>query len=280
MSDALSGLGLPDYHTHTARCGHAKGTPAEYVAAARAAGLGALGISDHLPMLHNRDPQLSMSMDQLGEYVAEVQLLQRETPGYVLLGIEADYHPTTVEAVRDLLAAHPFDYVIGSVHYLDEWGFDDPGAMDSWSQRDVDDVYRQYLQVVGDAAQTGLFTILGHLDLVKKFGHRPTQPLGAALDTLARRIARAGAIVELNTAGLRKPVGEIYPSVEWLRVLRAHGVPITFGSDAHRPREVGADLADAAAAARAAGYPEYAWLAAADGAGPQARARVQTRPLP
>jgi histidinol-phosphatase (PHP family) len=276
----MPSLFLPDYHTHTARCGHAKGAAAEYVAAARECGLAAIGVSDHLPMLHAPGPELSMDLDQLDDYVAEVRGLQREAPGFVLLGVEADYHPTTIAAVRDLLAAHPFDYVIGSVHFLDEWGFDDPRNLDSWAQRDVDDVYLQYLEVVGDAAETGLFTILGHLDLVKKFGYRPSRPLGAALDTLAQRAARAGVVVELNTAGLRKPIGEIYPSVEWLRVLRAHGVPITFGSDAHRPGDVGADRAAAVEAARAAGYNEYAWLATAGGAAPHDRAQVEARPLP
>jgi histidinol-phosphatase (PHP family) len=273
-------LFLPDYHTHSARCGHAQGAPVEYVAAARRCGLAAIGISDHLPMLHAPDPLVSMAVDQLGEYVAEVRLLQREAPDFVLLGIEADYHPRTVAAVADLLAAHPFDYVIGSVHFLGEWGFDDPRNAEGWAQRDVDDVYLEYLAVVGDAAETGLFTILGHLDLVKKFGHRPSRPLGAALETLAERLARAGVVVELNTSGLRKPVGEIYPSVEWLRVLRAHDVPITFGSDAHRPADVGLDRTAAVEAARAAGYADYAWLTPGDGSGAHTRARAEIRPLP
>ena len=280
MSAGTPSLDLPDYHTHTARCGHATGAAAEYVAAARERGLAAIGISDHLPMLHAPDPELSMDLDDVGDYVAEVRHEQRGAPGFVLLGVEADYHPRTITAVRDLLAAHPFDYVIGSVHFLDEWGFDHPGSREGWAQRDVDDVYLHYMEVVGDAAETGLFTILGHLDLVKKFGHRATRPLGAALEALAERVARAGVIVELNTAGLRKPIGEIYPSVDWLRVMRAHGVPITFGSDAHRPGDVGADLAAAVAAARAAGYSEYAWLTAAGVAGPHTRALVEVRPLP
>ena len=276
----MSGPPLPDYHTHTARCGHAQGTAAEYVAAAREHGLAAIGVSDHLPVLHTSDPELSMGADELGDYVAEVRRLQREAPGFVLLGIEADYHPTTVDAVAGLLAAHPFDYVIGSGHFLDDWGFDDPRTPDSWARRDVDDVYLRYLEVLGDAAESGLFTILGHLDLVKKFGHRPKRPLESALGTLAGRLARAGVVVEVNTAGLRKPVGEIYPSVDWLRVLRAHGVPITFGSDAHRPDDVGADRAAALAAARAAGYADYAWLAPADQNEPHTRAGVEIRPLP
>ena len=203
-----------------------------------------------------------MRLDQLADYVAEVQHLQREAPDFVLLGIEADYHPTTIEAVGDLLAAYPFDYVIGSVHFLDEWGFDDPRNSDGWAQRDVDDVYLQLPGGGGRRRRDGAL----HHPRSPGPGQEVRPPSDASPGRLARDARRGasprpGVVVELNTAGLRKPVGEIYPSVEWLRVLRAHGVPITFGSDAHRPRDVGADLAAAVEAARAAGYHEYAWLA-------------------
>jgi len=100
---------LPDYHTHTARCGHAIGRPTEYVQAARERGLLNLGIADHLPLLPESDPQLTMSANDLSDYVSEVQDLKTADPGYVLLGIEADYRPHTVSAVGDLLAAYPFE---------------------------------------------------------------------------------------------------------------------------------------------------------------------------
>ncbi len=267
---------LPDYHTHTARCGHATGRPGDYVEAARARGLAALGVADHLPLLPDRDPELSMSAFELDDYVAEVQELKARFPDYVLLGIEADYRPQTVSEVGALLESSPFDYVIGSVHHLGGWGFDDPRQMDEYADRDIDDVWIEYFELVGDAAESGLFTILGHLDLVKKFGYRPTRTRGAELDRLVERVARAGALVEINTAGLHRPVGEAYPTLDILRRLCIAGVAVTFGSDAHRPQEVGRDFDHAVALAQAAGYAEFASLVARPDGG---RALVRSEPL-
>ena len=263
---------LPDYHTHTARCGHAHGTPAEYVEAARAAGLLAIGVADHLPLLPEPDPGLSMEACELGDYVGEVLELKAAFPGFVLLGVEADYRPETVSEARSLLESQPFDYVIGSVHHLGDWGFDDPRQMEGYSAREIDDVWVDYLELVGEAAECGLFTILGHLDLVKKFGYRPTRALDAELDRVVERISRAGVAIEINTAGLHKPVKEAYPSSAILRRLSAADIPITFGSDAHRPEEVGRDFAHAADLAWTAGYEEFAMLEP-DAAGGRARLR-------
>ena len=122
-----------------------------------------------------------MAVCDLGDYVAEVQALKAADPGYVLLGIEADYRPQTVTEVQALLDSYPFDYVIGSVHHLGTWGFDDPCQMDEYDERDINDVWVEYFELVGDAAESGLFTILG-LDLVKvripptRTGYR-TRPL-------------------------------------------------------------------------------------------------------
>ena len=267
---------LPDYHTHTARCGHAHGQPADYVAAAQALGLSAIGIADHLPLLPEPDPELSMDASDLAGYVAEVRGLGTAHAGYVRLGIEADYRPHTISDVRSLLEEHPFDYTIGSVHHLGEWGFDDPRQIDEYEDREIDDVWVEYLELVGDAAETGLFTVLGHLDLVKKFGFRPTRTLKMELDHLVSRIARAGVIVEINTAGLHRPVKEAYPTTDILALLNEAGVPITFGSDAHRPEEVGRDFSHAVGLAHAAGYREFASLEIDPAGG---RARPHLRPL-
>ncbi len=178
----------------------------------------------------------------------------------MLLGIEADYRPGTIAQVTALLDEYPFDYVIGSVHHLGAWGFDDPRQMDGYEQRDIDDIWTEYFELVGDAAESGLFTILGHLDLVKKFGYRSTRLLDRELDRLVQRIARSGVLVEINTAGLHKPVKEAYPTLEILRRLYAAGVDVTFGSDAHKPSEVGRDFEHAAGLAREAGYSRFAYL--------------------
>ena len=264
----VSAHSLPDYHTHTTRCGHAAGSATEIVEAARALGLSGIGISDHLPLLHTCDPGLTMSLDQLSGYVEEVQELKARYPGYVYLGIEADYRGDTVDDMVELLATYPFDYVIGSVHFLDAWGFDDPSRVSGFQERDVDEIYRAYYALLAEAAGLGVFTILGHFDLVKKFGHRPSGSLDLEIGNVAERMARRGVMAEINTGGLRKPVHEIYPSASILAILRESGVAVTFGSDAHAPAEVGRDLAVAARAARGAGFHSYASLAPGPTGGP------------
>lgn len=269
-------MSVPDYHTHTVRCGHATGRAADYVNEAHRNGLPAIGIADHLPLLHAKDLSLAMDLADLEDYVREVQDLQRTFPGYVLLGIEADYRPDTLDDLRSLLCSYPFQYVIGSVHYLEGWGFDDPRYSNGFEERDIDHIYRDYFDLVGDAAECRLFTILGHLDLVKKFGHRPRNRLEAHVETLAARIARSGSIVEVNTAGLRRPAAEIYPSRDMLEVLKRRDIPITFGSDAHRPSEVGLGFGAALDLVRLCGYTQYAVIMPTAGS----TGRIQLHSLP
>ena len=218
-----------------------------------------------------------MDVCELGEYVDELLHIKEAYPGFVLMGIEADYRPDTLSDVRSLLDAHPFDYVIGSVHFLGSWGLDDERQIDGYSGRDMDDVWIEYLELVGDAAESGLFTILGHLDLAKKFGYHPSRSLAAELDRLVERVARSGVLVEINTAGLHKPVREAYPSPDILTRLNEAGVDITFGSDAHRPSEVGRDFDHAVRLARAAGYTRFASLV--EGA-EDTRTTIKLNPLP
>lgn len=236
-----------------------------------------IGIADHLPLLPEPDPGLAMDMCELENYAAEVQALKREFPGYVLLGVEADYRPHTVSDVKALLDDLPFDYTIGSVHFLGDWAFDDPRQMERYADYDIDVVWAEYFETVGDAAESGLFTILGHIDLVKKFGYHPTRTLKMELERLVERIARAGVLVEINTAGLHRPVNEIYPSLEILQMLREAKVGITFGSDAHRPEEVGRDFAGAVELAKSAGYTTFCSLQMNYNGG---RASVVSGPFP
>ncbi len=253
-----------DFHTHTTRCKHATGTMAEYVRAALEVGLSDLGFSDHLPWPGHGESAWNMAEDELLGYAAEVHALRAQTPGIgIWLGVEADYVPGTEERLRALLRTADFDYVIGSVHFLPAetepstlWGFDNPDALDEWQRRDVDAVFREHLRLLADSARLGLFHVIGHSDLPKKFGHRPSADLTPEMRSVARAFCEAGVLVELNTAGLRNPAREIYPSQTFLRILRDAGVNVTFGSDAHRPEHVGYALSDAAAWAREAGYRE------------------------
>lgn len=241
---------MKDYHLHTSRCGHARGSMRDYVAMARVRGLREIGFADHLPMYwlppEQRDPGLAMAMEELPGYITEVQALREENPDLVIrLGIEADYIPGREGDLRDLLAAYPFEYVLGSVHFIDGWGFDNPALVEEYRQRDIGDIYRAYFDLVQRAALSGLFNIMAHPDLVKKFGFRPAGELVELYDDTARAFHRAGVIAEVNTAGLRAPVGEIYPGTILLQAFCRQQVPFALGSDAHTPEQVGAGLAEA-----------------------------------
>lgn len=236
---------FPDYHIHTRRCGHATGTAVEYVEAAKAAGLTEIGFSEHLPMPGRDDRSLTMPADELPVYVDEVLNLREEYPEiFIKLGIEADYFPGYEERLAETLSAYPFDYVLGSVHFIGDWGFDDSRNLEKWRRQDSGAVFDAYYELVAKAVGTGLFDVLAHPDLVKKFGFLPSEDQSANYRTIARALAQHGTAVEISSAGLRKPIGEIYPSAPFLRELAAAGVRFTFGSDAHRPREVGSAFPD------------------------------------
>ena len=125
---------------------------------------------------------------------------------------------------------------------------------------DTDHIYRQYYEYLRMSASSGLFDIMAHVDLVKKFGHKPTVDMSDVIKETAEVFKSSGVIVEINTSGLRKPVKEIYPSLDVLKIYYAFGIPITFGSDSHCPAQVGMDFDKGIELARAAGYSEYVLL--------------------
>jgi histidinol-phosphatase (PHP family) len=250
--------GLSDYHVHTYLCGHAVGTAEEYVLAALGAGLAEIGFAEHVPMYWlppaQRDPGVAMAEDQLEGYVRTVLDLRASYPEIgVRLGLEADYIPGYEDRLHDLLAPYPWDYVYGSVHFIDGWGFDNPAYAGRYAEWDLGELYETYFALVRAAARTGLFDVMGHLDVIKKWGHIPPSVPEDLYRAVAAELARCQVVVEANTAGYRKPVGELYPSVSLLRHLIGEGVQLTLGSDAHDPSEVGGDFARALAQLRDAG---------------------------
>ncbi|MCL6610757.1 MAG: histidinol-phosphatase HisJ family protein [Peptococcaceae bacterium] len=254
---------IHDYHIHTSRCGHARGEIQEYIDRARRMGLLEIGISDHVPMYwlppDRRDPGLAMDGAHFPGYVREVlEMSEKHSDIGIRLGVEVDYIPGFEEEAAAALSGHPFDYVIGSVHYIGGWAFDSPKYLEEYGRRDIGEVYRDYFNLVSRAAGSGLFDIIAHPDLVKKFGFRPEGDLAGFYRQAARSFAEAGVCVEVNTAGLRWPAGEIYPSLEFLKICRMEGVPAVAGSDAHLPEQVGWAFDQARELLLAAGYTEVA----------------------
>lgn len=248
-----------DYHIHTSLCGHAIGEPSEYVEQALKKGLSEIGFADHAPLVAYEDARYTMSHVQLPLYHEMIRRVQGQYKNFTIkLGLEADFLPGFEKKTQAILSAFPYDYIIGSVHFIDRWAFDDPDEKIKWEDKDIDRVYRDYYSLLRRSAESGLFDIMGHVDLVKKFGYRPSGDLTEEIRTTAAVFKKTGVTVEINTSGLRKPVREIYPSLAALKIYCEAGVPITFSSDSHDPRDVGGDYDQAAALAKAAGYTEYA----------------------
>jgi histidinol-phosphatase (PHP family) len=249
---------LPDYHIHTALCKHAVGQAADYRIAARRQEIPEMCFVDHCPSPDKYDPAHRMEMTQFPSYKEEIALLQDGEAPAVLFGIEADYYDGCETFLREWLPAQRFDFVLGSVHYIKGWGFDNPTHRDVWDSVDVTGTWRKYFELVGRLADLGLFDAVAHLDLPKKFGHRPSdKDLKEMAQPVLDRIAKAGMGIELNTSGLRKPVSEIYPSPLLVSLAKEREIAICFGSDAHRPDDIGADFDLALKLARGADYTHY-----------------------
>jgi histidinol-phosphatase (PHP family) len=243
---------------HTPLCRHAAGEPEEYARHALEIGLTEIGFSDHSPMRQDDFDNWRMNLSQLDEYVAKVRAAQKKFPQLTIrLALEVDYLPGHEGWIRELAGMHPWDYFIGSVHYVsDSWAIDDPQKLSEWNHRDSFEVWRIYFERLALAAESKLFEIIGHADLPKKFGHRPQGNGTPLYEKFLDAAKKSGCAIELNTAGLRKDCKEIYPSRQILDIAFQKGVPITFGSDAHAPQEVGMNFAEAVELARSAGYQE------------------------
>ncbi len=259
---------LIDYHTHHERCGHAVGKLEQYVLRGIELGLHQLGLSDHMPLIHvdpaTYYPEMAMPMDELPRYVEEVLTLKEKYKGriQIKLGLEGDYIEGYEEQIEKIVRAYPWDYVIGSVHFLGEWDITDFRQTDGWEGRNPLDVYRTYYDAIGRAAGTGFYDIVGHFDVIKRFGFAPAPEEAAEKEAMEeaalRRIADSGIAMELNASGLTKPCAEMFPSESLLRRAIELGIPLTLGSDAHDPAKLSENLDIARAQLVALGVREVA----------------------
>jgi histidinol-phosphatase (PHP family) len=249
---------LTSYHNHT-NWSDGIATVSTMIDGARKAGLDELGISDHYVLTPDfRQVSWSMKTDLPAEYAARICQAAENAGGIaVRLGLEVDYFPETIELVQRLLAPYNFDYLIGSVHFVD--GFPIDSDLRPWkelTQDTRDNIWRGYWQRLRAAAGTGLFDIAGHFDLPKKFGYFPsvdlTQDALAALDA----ISAAGMAIEINTAGWEKPVNEAYPSLFYLQEAKRRNIPVVISADAHKPEDLVRHFDRARALATEAGYTE------------------------
>jgi len=235
----------PDDHDATVAEYHVEGNAERYRAAASERGIAELGVSEHIYRFREaleiwQHPFWeTYAHDDMGEYVEFVR-----TRTDLRLGIEADFVPGAEDRTANVLDRHALDYVVGSVHFI-RHGAVDMDLFSAWDAgQSVQEIWRRYFETVGESAVSGLFDIIAHPDLVKYWGPRdrplPEGDLRRYYEIAVEGIAESGAAVELSTAGLRKPVGEMYPAPAFLEMCLEAGIPIALSSDAHRPEDVGA----------------------------------------
>ena len=260
---------LTDYHVHL-RPDDVDASAAEYftgenvdryLAAASEAGIGELGVSEHIyrftDALRIWDHELwvDSARDDLGDYCEFI----RSTP--LRLGIEVDFVPGREDRIASILEAHEFDYVVGSIHFVGDGAVDHPD-FDIWGAGvDPDRVWSRYFQLLAEATHSGLYDILAHPDLVKYWGHdrpRPTRDPRFHYEPAIEAIADSGIAVEVSTAGLRKPVNEIYPAPAFAEMCIDAGAAFALSSDAHVPADVGYAYEQAIETMRAWGIGEIA----------------------
>jgi histidinol-phosphatase (PHP family) len=253
---------IVDYHMHLRApdesIEHSSAAIERFVRTAELRGVDEIGFTEHVyyfaqtRRLWTLPYQLERCCYDLDVYCgAIVDAKRRGLP--VKLGLEVDYIGERANELAALLDDYPWDFLLGSVHWINGLAIDqEPGL---WGECDVPEVWRRYFSVLREAAASRLFDVLSHPDLVKIFGRRPSAELMSAEHaTTATAIAASGTAVEISTAGLHKPVGELYPDEPFLAVLADAGVPVTLASDAHVPANVGRDFDRATEAARRAGY--------------------------
>ncbi|MBO8138657.1 MAG: histidinol-phosphatase [Desulfotomaculum sp.] len=252
---------LTDYHIHVERGPYTVQWLLNFAQQAENCGIEEWGISEHAyrfketrHIFWNRWVEVRQT-ETLEDYMKMI-FKAREQGINVKFGIEMDYFPGKEKEIEKFINSYPFDYIIGSVHWIDQWGIDLDEMKEEWDKREVKDVWTSYFDRLVSMAESGLFDIAGHIDLVKIFKYIPqdTDFLQREYERAAKSLAQSGTAIEISTAGLRKPVGEIYPHPDLLSTCFRYNVPVVLSSDAHCPEDVGRDYDKAVELARKVGY--------------------------
>jgi len=206
------------------------------------------------------DQVCTTSIDEFVSFITLQQAIWAEDGIALRLGIEADYFPGGETVLSPMLSKYPWDHVIGSIHFADGWGFDNPETKERFEQTQLLTLYDETFHVIGQAISSGLFDIVAHLDNLKVFGHRPPEEeLAFLYQRIARLLKEHDTATEINT-GLyyRYPAKEMCPSDNFLQILHEYGVPITTSSDSHFPDDLGSHLDLARNTLKRVGFKEIA----------------------
>lgn len=251
-------MDLINTHSHTTYCGHAVNTMEDMVEAASRKGISLYAVTEHYPLLPPFDTwgYVSMPYHKLDDYVAEVERLRQKHPEMTILtGVEVDWLGDLENRPLQEEDWSRFDIVLGSVHYVDGWAFDDPSLKKTWEHMGVDDCWKRYFQVWCEAVTSDApFTVMSHPDLIKKFDYWPSFDLLPLYKQAAEAAASSGRLIEVNTSGKYYACGQYFPAPDLLREFCKAGVPCTVGTDCHQVDHVDRDIREAYKYMYEAGY--------------------------
>ncbi len=246
-----------DLHNHTTLCKHASGSMEEYIQQAIKLDIDIFGFSCHAPMEFDKEYRMSLAQSKI--YQKDILHLQKQYKNQIkiLSGYEVDFmsNPNFIE--QEILNAD-VDYLIGSVHFLTHqnslWGFDNPEFIKTYETSNINNIWEDYFEAIKQMAKTQYFNIVGHLDLIKVFKYLPTKDIKLMAYEALKQIKQSNMVIEINSAGLRKPINEPYPSKALLELAFELNIPITFGSDAHKIEQIGFGYNQAISLAKSIGY--------------------------
>jgi histidinol-phosphatase (PHP family) len=246
---------MVNYHNHTPLCGHATGELDGYIQRAIENRVIEFGFSDHAPIPEQFREGITMSPEQMPQYINSILSKKEEYKDRIdiKLGLEIDF-PLFDSFDKRYLSDPKIDYIICSCHYIGEWGFDNPAEKEKFEDKVIDEIYFEYYKVIESIADSGICDIIGHFDLIKKFGHRPVSSMDKVVRRIAKKMSKKNITAEINTSGLKKPINEIYPSDEILSIFFEENVPVTLGSDSHSPDDVCAGYETAIEKLKKTGY--------------------------
>lgn len=245
-----------DLHNHTTLCNHATGTMEEYVQRAIELKIDIFGFSEHAPMDFDKKYRLDIKDKEFYENSVNSLKEKYKNQIKILLAYEVDFMQN-VKMLDEILEAK-VDYLIGSVHFLDGWGFDNPEFIGGYENKDIDKIWQDYFDTIKELAKSKKFDIVGHIDLIKIFKFMPKKDIRSiCLETL-KEIKKSNMCIEINAAGFRKPINEPYPSKSILELIYELDIPITLSSDAHSVEQVGYMYNDVVSLAKEIGFSKVA----------------------
>ncbi len=245
-------IGMVDYHMHSI-LSDGKDSYEEMIQQAILKGLNEIGFSDHICL---KPVDWAMRIEDIPVMTRQIQDLKSKYKDQIQIryGVEVDYLPGYEDEIREIIENIPVDYVIGSVHFIGDWNFDtDESLYGKWTN---DKLYEKYFHLIKKAAQSDLFDIIGHIDIIKKFRIYPETNQDKLFEETVKIIKDHNLVVELNTGGLDRPCHEFTPSPRILELCYRHHVPVTLSSDAHRAVQIARHYNEATALLFQVGYTE------------------------